>query len=606
MTASTRRANRKEDWQALAFRAAELGDLSTARSAFARALSRDRCNAALHHNLAVVEEQLGAIDAAALLLTTALRFNPRMEGAARRLSRLLARFEISEPERLEPFGLKAALGFASIDRQPVVEATLKYIFATVPHLVQAMTLTGLGRAQEAARSLILSRTSEALRLDLLLAALESGVVKDAGLEQLFTAIRRVLLLDLPPERFEDRALYAFALALLSQGWNNDHAWAEDEGETAALEQLPIDPAALASGDLGASRCLLLTCLYRPITEVVGRFPDLVPGIGLRPKPLRERLSERLRALGAEREAAAALPRLAPVADETSLRVAAQYEKSPYPRWQSVHVSTPGSLRAALGRYFPPERLAFMDHPFDVLIAGAGTGQQVLQSAFGYGPNARLLAVDLSASSLAYAQLMAARYRADAIEFLVADILALDALQRQFDIIECVGVLHHMADPWSGWRTLLRRLKPGGLMYIGLYSAVSRRNLLQLRADADYPGPGCTDAAARTFRAKLLDRPVGAPGSELKISRDFYALNEFRDLVLHENERHMSLGDVESFLEENGLVFRGFTLERQVLEDFANHKSQSRWPGHLEDWAQYEMENPRTFDAMYRFWCDRPA
>src|SRR5919108_4367799 len=434
----------------------------------------------------------------------------------------------------------------------------------------------------------------------------SGVVRDAGLERLFTAIRRVLLLDLPPERFEDRALYAFALALLSQGWNNDHAWAEDEGETAALEQLPIDLAALASGDLGASRCLLLICLYRPLTAVVGRFPDLVPGIGLRPKPMRERLSERLRALGAEQEAAAALPRLAPVADETSRRVAAQYEKSPYPRWQSVHVSTPGSLRAALARYFPPERLAFMDHPFDVLIAGAGTGQQVLQSAFGYGPNARLLAVDLSASSLAYAQRMAARYRADSIEFLVADILALDGLQRQFDIIECVGVLHHMADPWSGWRTLLRRLKPGGLMYIGLFSAVSRCNLLQLRADADYPGPGCTDAAARAFRAKLLDRPAGAPGAELKISRDFYALNEFRDLVLHENEQHMGLGDVESFLDENGLVFRGFTLEHQVLEDFASHKSQSRWPGHLEDWAQYEMENPRTFDAMYRFWCDRAA
>jgi SAM-dependent methyltransferase len=603
MTALTRRANRKEDWQALALRAAEAGDLSLARSLFAKALSGDRNNAALHHNLAVVEEQLGAIDAAAVLLTSALRLNPRTEGAARRLSRLLARFEISEPERLEPFGLKTALVFASIDRQPVVETALKYLFATVPHLVQSLTLTDLGRAQEAARSLILSRTSEALRLDLLVAALESGVVRDAGLERLFSAIRRVLLLELPPERFQDRALYAFVLSLLSQGWNNDHAWAEDQAETAALQQLAIDPAALAAGDLGASRCLLLNCLYRSVTEVVGRFPDLVPGLALRPRSLRERFDERLRALAEERQAAAALPRLAPFADETSRRVAAQYEKSPYPRWQSVHVSTPGSLRAALGRYFPAERLSFMDRRFDVLIAGAGTGQQALQSAFGYGPNARLLAVDLSASSLAYAQRMAARYGADSIEFLVADILALDGLQRQFDVIECVGVLHHMADPWAGWRTLLRRLKPGGLMYIGLYSAVSRRNLRQLRADADYPGPGCTDAAARAFRAKLLDRPAGAPGAELKTSHDFYALNEFRDLVLHENEQHAHLSDVASFLNENGLVFRGFTLERQVLEEFASRR---RRPGRLEDWAQYEVENPRTFDAMYRFWCERAA
>jgi SAM-dependent methyltransferase len=604
MAASNRRANGKQTWHALALRAAEVGDLSTARSAFAKALTSDRTDAALHHNLAVVEEKLGEIDAAAGLLTEALRLNPRMEKSARRLSRLLARYEISEPARLDPFGLKAALTFTTINRQPVVESILKHLFAAEPRLAQALTLTGLGRAQDAARSLVLSRTSESLRPDLLIAALERGVVKDGELERLFTAIRRVLLLELAPDRFEDRALFTFTVALLSQGWNNDHAWAELESETAALEQMTIDPAALACGDLTASRCLLLTCLYRPVAEVVGRYPDLVLGGGLRPRLLRERINERLTALAEELEVAAMLPRLAPLRDETSRRVAGQYDLSPYPRWQSVQVSTPGAIRAALFRYFQPERLAFMTRPFDVLIAGAGTGQQALQSAFGYGPDARLLAVDLSAPSLAYAQRMAARYHADTIEFLVADILDLAGLQRQFDIIECVGVLHHMADPWTGWRTLLRRLKPGGLMYIGLYSAVSRRNLLQLRADPEYPGPGCTDAAARAFRAKLLERPAGASGAELKRSRDFYTLNEFRDLVLHEKEQHVSLGDVASFLDENGLVFRGFTLERQVLEEFASHKSERPWPGRLEDWARYEVEHPRTFDAMYRFWCER--
>jgi hypothetical protein len=131
-------------------------------------------------------------------------------------------------------------------------------------------------------------------------------------------------------------------------------------------------------------------------------------------------------------------------------------------------------------------------------------------------------------------------------------------------------------------------------------------LLELRADAHYPGPGCTNDAAREFRAKLLDRPTGAPGAELKSSRNFYTLNEFRDLVLHEQEHHVSLGDIASFLNENGLVFRAFTLERQVLDDFAAHTAGSRWPGSLENWARYEAEHPRTFDAMYRFWCERVA
>ena len=48
--------------------------------------------------------------------------------------------------------------------------------------------------------------------------------------------------------------------------------------------------------------------------------------------------------------------------------------------------------------------------------------------------------------------------------------------RRFDLIEAVGVLHHLADPYAGWRVLLSLLRPGGFMLLGLYSAPARRNL----------------------------------------------------------------------------------------------------------------------------------
>jgi 2-polyprenyl-3-methyl-5-hydroxy-6-metoxy-1,4-benzoquinol methylase len=41
-----------------------------------------------------------------------------------------------------------------------------------------------------------------------------------------------------------------------------------------------------------------------------------------------------------------------------------------------------------------------------------------------------------------------------IEFAQADILELGSLGRSFDIIESVGVLHHLHDPLEGWRVLL--------------------------------------------------------------------------------------------------------------------------------------------------------
>ena len=87
-------------------------------------------------------------------------------------------------------------------------------------------------------------------------------------------------------------------------------------------------------------------------------------------------------------------------------------------------------------------------------------------------------------------------------------------------------------------------------------------------------------------------------------RDFYALNAFRDLVLHESEAHVTLDEITEFLDTNGLVFRGFTLEHQVEQEFAAAFPTRPLPGTLADWAAFERTNPRTFDAMYRFWIER--
>ena len=246
----------------------------------------------------------------------------------------------------------------------------------------------------------------------------------------------------------------------------------------------------------------------------------------------------------------------------------------------------------------------MDAAFDVLIAGCGTGQQALQAASAYGPLARIIGLDLSLASLGYAADQARTHGINTVTLQQGDILDSGLLDRDFDIIECVGVLHHMADWRQGWCELLRRLKPSGIMYLGFYSAVSRADLKALRNDPTYPGPGCSDAAARTYRRDLMMRGDDAQGSALKTSRDFYALNAFRDLVLHESEAHVSLAEIDDFLQQNNLVFRGFTLEGQVVADFKTAFPDHPLPGRLEDWAAYEIAHPRTFDAMYRFWIER--
>jgi SAM-dependent methyltransferase len=240
----------------------------------------------------------------------------------------------------------------------------------------------------------------------------------------------------------------------------------------------------------------------------------------------------------------------------------------------------------------------------VLVAGCGTGQHALAAAVRYGPKADVLAIDLSSASLAYAKMKAEEYGIGNLRFARADLLVPGG-EGPFDIIEAVGVLHHMSEPFKGWQALLERLRPGGLMTVGLYSAVARDNISKLRSEADYPGPDCDDRAARRYRASLMARSDEAVGG-LVHSYDFYTLSEFRDLILHEHERPIVLAEIEAFLAQNGLTFRGFQLPPPILQAFLVEHPKSGWPGAFADWRAFEERHPHTFDAMYRFWCQKAA
>jgi SAM-dependent methyltransferase len=594
----------KRDLVAIAQRAASVGDLEEAAYAFGKAIEADRRNPDLYFQLAMVEDGLEDIDAAAAALTRALSLKPTMLDAGRSLSRLLMRYRITGLDELTAGGLRAALSLPGIAHQPVAEVALQHVFQRFAALRDLQQVcAGSPERARAAAATVLRTHAQSLAEPLLLQSLAISVVRTPEIERALTAMRAALLLDCPAVRFEDRDVTSFALALLAQGWNNDHAWPVTSEEVAALSAFRIDLSAVTGGDREATRCLILKGLYAPLAHAAGRHLTVAEAHLIRPKQVRDVIEPRISAETLEREIAAGLPRLRPLTDATSLRVAGQYEQSPYPRWQSLARTQPGQLRTSLERFVKPERLAFMDAPFDCLIAGAGTGQQVLQSGVAYGDNARVTALDLSTASLAYATAKAREFNVGNVRFVHGDILDADLLGQQYDIIECIGVLHHMGDPWAGWRALLRRLKPGGLMYVGLYSATARANLAALRSEPGYPGPGCTDDAARAYRSELLSRADDVPGGDIKLSRNAYALNEFRDLVLHESEMQMTIPEIAEFLDAHHMTFRGFTLRPEQIAAFRAAYPAQPWPGRLEDWATYEAANPRTFDAMYCFWCD---
>ena len=118
-----------------------------------------------------------------------------------------------------------------------------------------------------------------------------------------------------------------------------------------------------------------------------------------------------------------------------------------------------------------------------------------------------------------------------VEYMHADILDLGRLDSQFDIVESVGVLHHMDDPMAGWRVLIDCLKPGGLMKVGLYSELARQHIVKIREEISQSGIGPSDDAMKIFRRDIIGSNEDHHKRILKIN-DFYSTSELRDLLFH--------------------------------------------------------------------------
>src|SRR5215831_8770699 len=588
--------------------ASEVRNYRAAKDFFTEAARLEPHNTARRIDLACALEAMQDLSGAVAQLTEALHLDANNSEAARRLSLVLSRHTLSGHERLNPEGLKAALRHDAISRDSVADLALRYL-TYQGSLGRALERGRIKGWQKAARELCLNTTDPLLSNKLLLELLCGGVIVSPEIEHLLTALRRLIAVELSPARLlADGDLVQFAIALMRQCWINEYVWEADAEELTVCTP-NIELQALLAGDPGQGAALLIALLYGPAYKKLGSETDV--GLehlqNVRPAPLAAALIERITEWRDETMRARAMPRLGRFVGDTSHNVARQYEAAPYPRWTRLGLpQSREEFKAGIAQCFEPGRFAFTERPFEILVAGCGTGKSAIQLALGFGPNAKVVAIDLSAASLAYAARLAERYGATNITFLQADIEEIGAFpdfRERFRIIDCSGVLHHMADTFSGWRSVLRCLAPGGLMRVGLYSAIARAKLTALRADPVYPGAGCSDQRLRKFRRALLDRKDGELGSELKASADFYAMSGFRDLTLNVSERCHTLPEISDFLADAGLRFRGF-FPPHLFQLLRQRYPREPWPGSLERWAKLERALPTLFIQMYVFWCDR--
>jgi SAM-dependent methyltransferase len=242
----------------------------------------------------------------------------------------------------------------------------------------------------------------------------------------------------------------------------------------------------------------------------------------------------------------------------------------------------------------------------ILIAGCGTGWQVALTA-PPNPDSRILAVDLSRASLAYAARRAQESGIRNVEFAQADILELGRLEERFDVIECTGVLHHLHDPVAGWRVLVGLLAPGGKMMVGLYSETARRGVVAARRLIEQRGFAADLRGMRAARAAILALPRDDPARLVTRTVDFYTRSGCRDLLFHVQEHRYTLRSIEAILADLGLEFLGFEFESSAMVlEYRQEYPLDPAATSLANWTEFETRHPDTFNAMYQFWVTPKA
>jgi len=436
---------------------------------------------------------------------------------------------------------------------------------------------------------------------LLLCLLQSTPVREVALERVLTALRLALLDAAIDGKPASEAALAFCCALAKQCFINEYVFATTPAEDAQVDRLKTALGrAIAASAAIPPIWLAAIAMVQPL-HALADAQALLDRVW--PPVVDDVLTQQLREPSQERALRASIPRLTPIEDDVSQQVRQQYEENPYPRW--VHCSggvEPISIDRYLRDMSPTAAFTPLakTEALDVLVAGCGTGWHTTAIAQRY-QDTRVLAVDLSLSSLCYAKRKTPAPLCERISYAQGDILKLGTIGRSFDVVDAGGVLHHMSDPQAGWRILLDLLRPGGFMHIGLYSELGRRDVVAARAFIAERGYASTAADIRRCRQDLLETPLRSVAR----FHDFFSTSECRDLLFHVQESRMTIPAIKAFIAGHGLRFIGFEFDAPALQQYRKLFAEAGWSmSDLDRWHAVETKYPDTFSGMYQLWLQK--
>lgn len=433
-------------------------------------------------------------------------------------------------------------------------------------------------------------------------------IQNHDIESLLTGLRQHFLTLTLEGSLKDKLWdqsHIFLAALACQCFLNEYVFFESDEEAKGVKDLEQQlEEAFAQNKTPDPYALCLYGSYRPLYKLKGAG-NLIKNKDDVSDLIRIQIKEPLE----EQASKPNIKTFTKIEDETSKLVKAQYEENPYPRWMQPTALKLFPLQELIQRLFPHmghDEFGSINHEAPkILIAGCGTGRQAIEAALAF-KNADILALDLSASSLAYAMRKTRERGIENIIYGLGDILKFRELEGQFDLIACTGVLHHMNDPMQGWQALNDILKPGGFMRIALYSELARTSIIAARDFIEEQGFDPNLSGIHQCREAIRNLPETHPVKPVMRWMDFYASSTCRDLIFHAQERRYTCPQIVESLDRLNLDFMGFEITNSKILDFYKMSfPEDIYALDLEKWHIFEQKNPAIFAEMYQFWAQKP-
>jgi len=151
-------------------------------------------------------------------------------------------------------------------------------------------------------------------------------------------------------------------------------------------------------------------------------------------------------------------------DSITQKVENMYKKYPYPS-PSIDITQTNELLNLL-RIFEIESKIKLEEK-NILDAGTGSGHRITNVAQ-FFKKCNFLGIDISEKSLEIANGLKNIKKIKNIQFQKHNIMTGVENLGKFDIVLCMGVLHHLSDPSKGLEMLTKTLKDDGVIFLYLY------------------------------------------------------------------------------------------------------------------------------------------